>query len=81
MTRCGCFMGGEQQSGDIRVHFVSALRGCRRSGDRARLNNGELGSEDFVRTNPVFLEPAVTVCTTGNDPPGLYDCVVFDEPG
>lgn len=71
ITRCGCLIGGEQHSGDMRVHFVSALRGCRRSGDRARLNKGELGSDDFVRTNPVFLLPAVTVWTTGKEPPGL----------
>jgi len=28
-------MGGEQHSGDI---FVSALRGCKRSGDKARVH-------------------------------------------
>lgn len=76
-----CLMGGEQHSGDISVHLDSALLGCKRSGDNARRNSGELGSDDFVRTKPDFLLPAVTVCTTGNEPPGLYDCVVFEEPG
>lgn len=73
-------MGGEQQSGDI---FVSALRGCKRSGDRARLNSGELGSADLVRANPPFLLFAFTapVCRVGSVLPGLYDCVVFEAPG
>lgn len=50
-------MGGEQHSGDI---FVSALRGCNRSGDNARRRSGELGSADLVRANPAFLLPALT---------------------
>lgn len=41
-------------SGDIE-HFVSALRGCRRSGDNARRSNGELGSALFGRANDDFF--------------------------
>lgn len=36
-------------------HFVSALRGCKRSGDRARRSNGELGSALLGRANDDFL--------------------------
>jgi len=62
-------MGGEQHSGDI---FVSALRGCKRSGDKARLSSGELGSADLVRANPAFLVLAFTaVCNVGSVLPGL----------
>lgn len=72
-------MGGEQQSGEI---FVSALRGCSRSGDKARRSNGELGSADLVRAKPAFLVVALTAaCSVGSVLPGLYDCVVLDAPG
>lgn len=36
-------------------HLVSALRGCRRSGDSARRSSGELGSALFGRANDDFL--------------------------
>lgn len=48
-------------NGDIE-HFASAaLRGCRRSGDRARRSSGELGSALFGRTNDDFLPPDIVV--------------------
>lgn len=50
-----------QHNGDIE-HFASAaLRGCKRSGDNARRNNGELGSALFGRTNDDFLPPDMVV--------------------
>lgn len=50
-----------QHNGDIE-HFASAaLRGCKRSGDKARRNNGELGSALFGRTNDDFLPPDIVV--------------------
>lgn len=43
-------------------HFVSAaLRGCKRSGDNARRNSGELGSALFGRTNDDFFPPDIVV--------------------
>lgn len=82
ITRCCvCLIGGEQQSGEISVHFASALRGCRRSGESARRSNGELGSALLVRTKPLFFEPLDMACTVGSELPGLYDCVVFEAPG
>lgn len=41
-------------SGEIE-HLLSALRGCKRSGDNARRSNGELGSALFGRANDDFL--------------------------
>lgn len=98
-----------QQSGD---NLLSpAERGCNRSGESARRNNGELGSALFGRANDDFFDPATVVIvpdpfgfethdTLLHDPvplqivlltsdvellgrtqPGLYDWVVFDEPG
>lgn len=88
-----------------------AERGCKRSGDRARRNNGELGSALFGRANDVFFVPITLVIIPdpfgfewhetllhgpvalqsvllindvellGRTQPGLYDCVVLDEPG
>lgn len=50
-----------QHNGEIE-HFVSAaLRGCKRSGDSARRNSGELGSALFGRTNEDFLPPDMVV--------------------
>uniref|UniRef100_A0A182MAG8 Uncharacterized protein n=1 Tax=Anopheles culicifacies TaxID=139723 RepID=A0A182MAG8_9DIPT len=44
-----------QQSGD-KTHLLSAaLRGCNRSGDKARRSNGELGSAVLARGNPFFV--------------------------
>lgn len=49
-----------QHNGEI--DFTSAaLRGCKRSGDNARRNNGELGSALFGRTNDDFLPPEIVV--------------------
>lgn len=43
-------------------HFTSAaLRGCKRSGDRARRNNGELGSALFGRAKDDFFPPEIVV--------------------
>lgn len=41
-------------------HLVSALLGCKRSGDSARLSRGEPGSEPLGRAK-LFLDWAVTV--------------------
>lgn len=50
-----------QHNGEIE-HFASAaLRGCKRSGDKARRNNGELGSALFGRTNDDFFPPDIVV--------------------
>ncbi|KDR09691.1 hypothetical protein L798_15621 [Zootermopsis nevadensis] len=54
-----------------------ALRGWRRSGERARRSSGEPGSALLGLPNPFLLpEPGVD-----NDVPGLYDCVVLELPG
>lgn len=76
------FIAEEQHSGEIRVHLFSALRGCKRSGDNARLNRGELGSELFVRANPFLLAATWPEFKFElGSPPGLYDWVVLDAPG
>lgn len=50
-----------QHNGEIE-HFTSAaLRGCKRSGDRARRNSGELGSALFGRANDDFFPPEMVV--------------------
>lgn len=50
-----------QHNGEME-HFTSAaLRGCKRSGDNARRNSGELGSALFGRTNDDFLPPEIVV--------------------
>lgn len=57
--------------------LLSALRGWRRSGERARRSSGEPGSALFGLPNPfLFPEPGVD-----NEVPGLYDCVVLELPG
>lgn len=81
-----------QHRGD-RTHLLSALRGWSRSGDSALRSNGELGSAVLARGKPFFVggvgEPLiVTIPGTGcgatvdafGRPPGLYDCVVLDDP-
>lgn len=45
----------EEHSGDINEHLLSALRGCKRSGDKARRSNGEPGSAFLGLTNPFFV--------------------------
>lgn len=70
-------IGALQHSGDTTILF-SALRGCKRSGDRARRNNGELGSALLGRANDFFATAPV-----GGPPgnvPGTYACVVLDDP-
>lgn len=94
-----------QHNGDIL--FSVADRGCSRSGDRARRNNGEFVSALLGRPNDVFFVPPIAenapethecdvhdellheptllhaiddVELLGKTQPGLYDCVVFDEP-
>ena len=49
------------QSGEIvAAHFfASADRGCRRSGDSARRNNGDPGSADFGRLKDFLADPGV----------------------
>lgn len=50
-----------QHSGEME-HFTSAaLRGCKRSGERARRNNGELGSALLGRANDDFFPPEIVV--------------------
>lgn len=88
----GVFSGVLQQRGE-RTHLLSALRGCSRSGERARRRRGELGSAVFARGKPFFVggvgePPSVTMpgMTGGvtldafGSTPGLYDCVVLEEP-
>lgn len=83
-------------SGDMELDLVSAVRGCNRSGDRARRNSGDPGS-DVLHGRPnvgpaVFLQqPAAAapdVPVAGPAAPafdssddGLYDCVVLELPG
>lgn len=62
----GGFPDDAQQSGDISVHLLSALRGCSRSGDRARRSNGDPGSAPFGRANPFFAWPNHTTHKTNN---------------
>lgn len=69
-----------QHNGEIKAHLLSALRGCKRSGDKALRNNGDPGSEPFGRAKPFFVCPdtdAVGVLPAL----GEYDCVVFELPG
>lgn len=68
-----------QHNGDIE-HLFSRLLELMRSGDNARRNSGELSSVLFGRTNPFFDTLFIVVWPLGRLP-GLYDCVVFDEPG
>lgn len=50
-----------QHNGEME-HFTSAaLRGCKRSGDRARRSNGELGSALLGRANDDFFPPEIVV--------------------
>lgn len=50
-----------QHNGEME-HFTSAaLRGCKRSGDRARRNSGELGSALLGRANDDFFPPEMVV--------------------
>lgn len=61
----------------VGLFLLSALRGCRRSGERARRRSGEPGSALFGLPNPFLLpEPGVE-----REVPGLYDCVVLELPG
>ena len=60
----------------ISIFLTSALRGWRRSGERARLRRGdpaELGSADFGREKDFLLGVRLE--------PGEYVCVVLEEPG
>lgn len=61
----GVFSGVLQHSGE-RTHLLSALRGCSRSGERARRSSGELGSAVLARGKPFFVggvgePPSVTI--------------------
>lgn len=74
-----------QHNGDIE-HFASAaLRGCNRSGDNARRNNGELGSALFGRTNDDFLPPEIVVILLAFDVVfvvvefGVFDPLLVNE--
>lgn len=66
----GVFSGVLQHRGD-RTHLLSALRGWRRSGERARRSSGELGSAVLARGKPFLVggvgePPRVTIPgTTG----------------
>ena len=66
-------------SGEIVVDFLpSALRGCSRSGERARRSSGEpsvFGSADFGREKDFLF--GVRLCTL----PGEKDWVALEEPG
>lgn len=71
--------GGEHKGEMVVAFFPSAERGCKRSGLRARRNNGdpaELGSADLGREKDflfgVRLERLV---------PGEKVCVALEEPG
>lgn len=66
----GVLRGVLQQRGE-RTHLLSALRGWRRSGERARRSSGELGSAVLARGKPFLVggvgePPRVTIPgTTG----------------
>ena len=68
---------GFVHNGEIVVPFLpSADLGCNLSGERARRNKGEPGSADLGRLNDdFFAEPGVKLA------PGLYVCVVLEDPG
>lgn len=55
------FIGALQHNGDRTHLFSAALRGCSRSGLRARRKRGLLGSADFGRANDFFATAAEQV--------------------
>uniref|UniRef100_A0A182TFK8 Uncharacterized protein n=1 Tax=Anopheles melas TaxID=34690 RepID=A0A182TFK8_9DIPT len=77
-----------QQSGD-RTHLLSAaLRGCKRSGERARRSSGELGSAVLARGNPFFvggvgdppMPPATIPGTTADGSPVTASAAAVGNP-
>lgn len=50
-----------QHNGEIEHLASAALRGCKRSGDKARRNSGELGSALLGRTNDFFPPDIVDI--------------------
>lgn len=60
---CRVTLSAGSHRGDMELDLVSAVRGCKRSGERARLNNGDPGS-DVLHGRPndepaVFLQDPV----------------------
>lgn len=72
---CSVTLSAGSHSGDIELHdlVVSAVRGCSRSGDRARRNSGDPGSDPLHGrppndAAPAFLQPAAVAGTDAADP-------------
>jgi len=63
---CVVTLSAGSHSGEMELDLVSAVRGCNRSGDRARRNSGDPGS-DVLHGRPND-EPAVFLTTTTEPP-------------
>lgn len=73
-----------QHNGEIEHLASAALRGCKRSGDKARRNSGELGSALFGRTNDFFPPDIVDILLAfdvifTDDEFGVFDPLLVNE--
>lgn len=82
---CMVTLSAGSHNGDMELDLVSAVRGCNRSGDRARRSSGEPGSEVLHgRPNDepaVFLQHPVTPLTAETMPDEPVEPVVPDAFG